>query len=401
MQTNVSIADGIYLIGVNDRRTQLFENMWPIPYGVSYNSYVIVDEKCALLDTVEFGSEGSYVGRVEAILDGKTLDYLVVNHMEPDHSGEIETILMRYPEVKVIGNAQTFKILQSYFGDISANFQEVKEGDIISLGKHTLQFFMTPWIHWPETMMTYEATEKILFSADAFGTFGTTDGAQTDEVAELACYENEMRRYYSNIVGKYGGMVQKALAKLSSLEVTTLCTLHGPVWKRQAGEVIALYDKWSRCEADEDVVIIYASMYNNTAHMADHLAVQLALRGVKNVKVYDVSKTHLSYLISEIWRCRYVVLGSCAYNGTMFPLMELLCNSMLHYGLKRRSLALFGSYSFNGGGVRALKKFADDSTWEMIAEPVDVCGRATIENLTKFEPLADAIAAKMKENERK
>ncbi len=401
MQTNVSIADGIHMIGVNDRRTALFENIWPIPHGVSYNSYVIVDEKCAMLDTIEFGSEGAYMERVETILGGRTLDYLIVNHMEPDHSGEIETVLRRYPNVKLVANAQTRKIMSGYFGDVSANFLEVKDGDCISLGKHTLYFYLTPWVHWPETMMTYEASEKILFSADAFGTFGTLDGAMTDDVADLTTYESEMRRYYSNIVGKYGGMVQKALAKLSGLEVKTLCPLHGPVWRRQAGDVIALYDKWSRCEADEDVVIIYASMYNNTAHMADHIAMRLAEQGIRNVKVYDVSKTHLSYLISEIWRCRYVILGSCAYNGTMFPLMEMLCNSIKHYGLKNRSLGLFASYSFNGGGMRALSKFAEDCAWEMIAEPVEVCGRATEENLAKFVPMADAIAERIKANRTK
>ena len=272
MQTNVSIAEGVYLIGVNDRRTALFENIWPIPYGVSYNSYLIRDDKCALLDTVEFGSEGAYLDRIEEILGERELDYLVVNHMEPDHSGEIGTVLKRYPSVKLIGNAMTRKILLGYTGDLGDRFMEVKDGDSLSLGKHTLHFYMTPWVHWPETMMTYESTEKILFSADAFGTFGATDGAMTDALTDLAEYREEMRRYYSNIVGKYGGMVQKALAKLSSLDVKTLCSLHGPVWSRQAGEVIGLYDKWSRCEADEEAVIIYASMYNNTAHMANHIA---------------------------------------------------------------------------------------------------------------------------------
>lgn len=401
MQTNVSIAEDVYLIGVNDRRTALFENLWPLPYGVSYNSYLIRDEKCALLDTVEFGSEGTYIERIGVLLGGRTLDYLVIHHMEPDHSGEIEAVMKRYPDVKLVGNWQTRKIIESYFGDITGNFLEVKDGETISLGRHTLQFFMTPWVHWPETMMTYVESEKMLFSGDAFGTFGATDGAMTDSLADLADYAEEMRRYYSNIVGKYGGMVQKALAKLSGLDVKTICPLHGPVWSRQAGEVIALYDKWSRCEADESVVIIYASMYNNTARMANHIADRLAQSGVSGVKVYDVSKTHLSYLISEIWRCRYVILGSCAYNAEMFPLLELLCSSMLHYGLKNRDLALFGSCSFSGGGVRSLRKFAEASGWNMICEPVEVTGRATPGNLDKFEPLAVSVAAKVKEGQKR
>lgn len=398
MQTNVSIADGIHIIGVNDRRTQLFENIWPLPCGVSYNSYLIVDEKCALLDTVDFGSDGTYLERVEEILGGRSLDYLVVNHMEPDHSGEIGSVLRRFPDVKIVGNSLTFKILLSYFGDVSANFHEVKDCEAISLGRRTLRFYTTPWVHWPETMMTYEETEKILFSADAFGTFGTTDGAVTDDMVDIKSYEDEMRRYYSNIVGKFGGMVQKALCKLGSLEIKMICPLHGPVWKRQIAEVVGLYDKWSKGDADESVVVIYASMYNNTAQMADHVASVISQSGVKDVKVYDVSKTHLSYLISELWRCRYVVLASCAYNGDMFPLMEQLCTSISHYGLKGRSLAYFGSYSFNGGGVRSLKKFAESSGWDIICEPVDIFGRATAENLAKLEPLAEAVAQSVKNN---
>ena len=392
MQTQVSIAQDIYMISVNDRRTALFENLWPIPHGVSYNSYVILDEHCALLDTIEFGSEGSYLDRVEAILEGRPLEYLIVNHMEPDHSGEIGSVLKRYPNIKVIGNALTKKMLDAYFGDLTANFQEVRHGDTLSLGTHTLQFFLTPWVHWPETMVTYEQSTKVLFSADAFGTFGTTDGAATDADTGLSVYVEDMRRYYSNIVGKYGNMVQKALAKLSGLEITTLCPLHGPVWRRQAGEVIALYDKWSKGEADDAVMIVYASMYNNTAHMADYIASCLKRRGVADVRVYDVSKTHMSYLISEMWRCRYVMLGSCAYNGDMFPAMEQLCSAMTHYGLKNRDLAIFGSCSFGGGGVRALKKFAETVGWNIVGEPTEVTGRATRENLEKFLPLANAMA---------
>lgn len=400
MQTNVSIADNIYLIGVDDRRTALFENLWPLPAGVSYNSYLIRDERCVLLDTVQFGSEGAYIDRIESALQGRSLDYLVINHMEPDHSGEVESVVRRYPAVRILGNWQTKRILESYFGDVSANFMEVKDGDSLDLGSHSLRFFMTPWIHWPETMMTYETTEKFLFSGDAFGTFGTVDGAATDRQTDLNRYESEMRRYYSNIVGKFGGMVQKGLAKLASLEIRALCPLHGPVWERQASEVISLYDKWSRCEADNDAVIIYASMYNNTAHMADYIAKRMTANGIEGIKVYDVSKTHLSYLISEIWRCRYVVLGSCAYNTGMFPLMELLCNSMLHYGLKNRRLAIFGGCSFGGGGVRELKKFAAGSEWEMICDPVEITGRATPESLEKLLPLADAVASAMKDGKK-
>ncbi len=244
-------------------------------------------------------------------------------------------------------------------------------------------------------MMTYLVGEQMLFSADAFGTFGATDGAVIDATMQGG-YESEMRRYYSNIVGKYNAMVQKALGKLAGLPVKTICPLHGPVWRKKAPEVIALYDKWSKAEADDAVVVIYASMYNNTAHMADYIAKTAAAAGVADIKVYDVSKTHISYLISEIWRCKYVVLGSCAYNGGMFPLMEMLCSTMITTGLKNRSLAIFGTGSWAGGGVRTLKEFAAASGWESICEPVEVLGRATPEKMTAFDPIAEALAGKFR-----
>lgn len=397
MTKNVSIADGIYLIGVNDRRTHLFENIWPLPYGVSYNCYLIADEKNVLLDTIQAGSEDTFLERVEERLQGKPLDYLVVNHMEPDHSGEIRAVLERWPGVKVLGNGQTRKIMENYYGDVSAYFEEVADGQELSTGRYTLSFHITPWVHWPETMMTYESTEKILFAGDAFGTFGCVDGDPFDGGhAGLGGYEEEMRRYYSNIVGKYGGMVQKALAKLSGLEVATICSLHGPVWRRHAADVVGLYDKWSRSEADDGaVLVLYASMYQNTARMADYLASKMAEAGVGNIKVCDVSKTHLSYLISEAWRCRNIVLGSCSYNGGMFPMMEIFCSSIKSYGLKDRNLAFFGSGSWAGGGVRTLKIFSDECGWEKICEPVEIIGLATPEKLSALDSLAEAVAAKV------
>ena len=393
MKNNVSIADGIYIIGVNDRRTALFENMWPLPEGVSYNCYLIVDDKTVLLDTVRFGSEECFVERLEAHLDGRPLDYLVVNHMEPDHSGEIGDVMARWPGVKIIGNDQTRKILNRYYGDMSNCFMEVADCDTLSIGRHTLRFHMTPWVHWPETMMTYEESERILFCGDAFGTFGTVDGYVMDGgPAGIAGYVNEMRRYYSNIVGKYNRMVQKALAKLATIDMDMLCPVHGPVWQKHAKEVVALYDKWSRGEPDEAVMVVYASMYDNTARMADHVASVISAAGVRDVKVYDVSKTHISYLISELWRCRYVVLGSCSYNGDMFPLMEFLCSTIKSYGITNRSLAIFGTGSWGGGGLRTLKIFASECGWELMGEPTEVLGLATGDKLAALEPLAKAVA---------
>lgn len=400
MDLKVKVTDRIYWLGTNDRRKHLFENLWPLPDGVSYNSYLITDEKNALLDTIEMGTGGDYVGWIERLLTeaGRTeLDYLIINHMEPDHSGEIGEIVRRWPQVQVVGNSKTFKILEGYYG-ITENLVEVGEGDTLDLGHHKLQFVMTPWVHWPETMMTYDTTEHILFSGDAFGTFGTLDGAIfDDEIADFDTrYLGEMRRYYSNIVGKYSNMVQKAFAKLGSVPIDTICPLHGPVWRSNPGKVIDLYDRWSRYEAEPGVVIIYGSMYGNNAATADYIARKCAEAGIRDIRVRDASKTHLSYLIDDVWRYRGIILGSCAYNAQMFPTVERLTTELLHMGVKNKALGLFGSYSWNGGGVKNLKIFAEQIGWPLVAEPVDVFGTPTPEKLAACDAIAQGMAAALK-----
>lgn len=250
MYCGQKLSERIYWTGVYDRRKHLFENMWPLPEGVSYNSYLIKDEKCALMDTVESGSDRSYLDWLADTLEGRPLDYLVIHHMELDHSGEIENLIRQYPDVRIVGNAKTFRVLEAYFGKLP-NLVEVKDGDTLSLGYHNLKFVFTPWVHWPETMMSYDTTDGVLFSGDAFGMFGATDGGVFDDQVDFARYESEMRRYYSNIVGKYSGMVQKALAKLSSARIGAICPLHGLVWRSDPARVIGLYDRWSRYEADD------------------------------------------------------------------------------------------------------------------------------------------------------
>ncbi len=389
------VSKNIHLITVNDRRKQLFENMWPIPNGVSYNCYLINDEKTALLDTVEFGSSAMFEAQMETALNGKKLDYLIINHMEPDHSGEIQNVLARYPDITVVGNDKTFKIFEAYYGVIE-NKIVIKDGDTLCLGEKTLKFVLTPWVHWPETMMTYDINSATLFSADAFGTFGTLDGCYfDDEMDTVAKYEDEMRRYYSNIVGKYSNMVQKAFAKLAGVEVKAICPLHGPIWRKNPAKVLEMYDKWSRMEGEDGVVVAYASMYGTTAYMADYIARQLAQNGVRNIITHDVSKTHISYLISDIWKYKAVVLGSCAYNTGMFPMMENLTREMQHLGLKCRNLGIFGSYSWNGGGVRNLLTFAESSGWNMVGS-VDMAGKPSNEKLQELDALAKAVADSLK-----
>ncbi len=394
----IKVIENVYYIGVNDRRKERFENMWPLPNGVSYNSYLIRDEKTALLDTIEAGQSGeSFLAMVEDSLDGKDLDYLIINHMELDHSGEIAAVIRRWPNVEIVGNANTFKILEAYYG-IKDNLRLVKDGDELSLGHHNLKFVLTPWVHWPETMMTYCTTEKMLFSADAFGTFGTLDGTIFDDEIDFESYREEMRRYYSNIVGKYSNMVQKAFAKLAGVEIKVICPLHGPIWRTNPSRVIELYDRWSKYIARDGVVLIYASMYGNTAEMADYLARKLAEYGIHKIKVHDVSKSHLSYLISDIWKYRGVILGSCAYNSNMFPMMEQLTREIEHMGIKNKELGLFGSYSWNGGGVRNLQSFAETIGWEQVAPAADLHGTPTAEKLLQLDAIAEAMAQKILSN---
>ncbi|MBR7067542.1 MAG: FprA family A-type flavoprotein [Bacteroidales bacterium] len=387
---SVKVSERIHWVGVNDRRKRLFENMWPMNRGVAYNSYLVLDEQTALIDTIEDRAAGCYIERIEHLLNGRKLDYLIINHMEPDHSGEVAEIVKHFKGVKIVGNKQTFKMVEAYWG-FKENLHEVSDGDTLSLGHHNLKFVFTPWVHWPETMMTYDTTEQILFSADAFGSFGTLDGGIFDDEVNFGVFEDEMRRYYSNIVGKYSNMVQKAFAKLSGVPVKIIAPTHGPVWRSNPKTVLGLYDKWSRLEADPGVVVVFASMYGNTEMMADYLARRISEQGIRNIRVHDVSRTHISNIISDVWKFSGLVLGSCAYNGYMFPKMEYLCQELEHLALKRRHIGLFGSYSWNGGGVRNLLKYAEGSGLNMVGQQVEIHGKP---NLAKLQPL-DALAVEI------
>lgn len=396
MYAKINITEKVFWLGCNDRRKHLFENMWPLPNGVAYNSYLIVDEKTALVDTVDMACARDFIERVEDHLNGRDLDYLIINHMELDHSSEVKDVIARYPNVKIVGNKLTRKMFGCYFGD-TENFHEIVDGATLDIGHHKLNFVLTPWVHWPETMMTYDTTEKILFSGDAFGSFGSLDGGIfDDEINFEKFYEDDMRRYYSNIVGKYSNMVQKAFAKLQDVTPSYICATHGPIWRKNPSIVLNLYDKWSKQESEEGVVVIFASMYNNTEQVADYLARKVSENGVKNIRVYDVSKTHISYLISEIWKYNGVMLGSCAYNSEMFPLMEQLCRELEHMSVKNKKLGLFGSFTWSGGGVKNLKTFAENIGWEQVAEPVEVSGIPKEAKLTACDTLAKAMAESIK-----
>ena len=283
------ILPGIHYVGVNDRTTTRFEGLWSLPQGVSYNAYLVADEKVALIDTVEEGFGSRLTENIREAIGDRKIDYLVINHMEPDHSSSVRALRMLYPDIRIVGNAKTLQMLQGFYG-IDTGTLEVKEGDSISLGSKTLSFYMAPMVHWPETMVTWCAEAGTLFSGDAFGTFGAIDGGITDSQVDPSRYWDEMRRYYACIVGKYGGPVQKALAKVRGLNPTTICSAHGPVWQREIPQVIDVYDRLSRYEGEPGVVIAYGSMYGNTEQMAETVARGLAAAGVRPIVVYNLSQ---------------------------------------------------------------------------------------------------------------
>lgn len=397
MDNILNITDSVYYVGVNDRDTHLFENMWPLPKGVTYNSYIIRDEKNVLFDTVKATKTHVFLDKINTLLDGEKIDYLVINHIEPDHSGSISDILRAYPDIKIVGNKKTFEFLKALYG-IESNLYEIKDGDEIDLGKHKLKFYLTPMVHWPETMMTYETTEKILFSGDAFGGFGTLDGGVFDDEVDLEYYENEIRRYYSNIVGKFGPMVQRAMAKLSGLDIKVIASTHGPVWRTNPGRIISLYDKWSKYETEEGVVIAYGSMYGNTEKMADFIARCLADEGIKNIRVMNASEVHESFIINEIWRFKGVLFGTNTYNNGIFPRMENLLINLEHKGIRNRVFGVFGTYGWSGGGVKGIVDYIKKNKWEMVCDPVEVQFSAHEEHYEKLRYLAKEMAKKVKEN---
>ena len=387
----------IHYVGVNDRSTHLFEGMWPIPYGVSYNSYLIDDEKVALVDTVELGYFDIFLQHIKAILGEKPIDYLIVNHMEPDHSSSIALIKQYYPEVTIVGNAKTFGMIDGYYG-VESKRLVVKEGDTLDLGHHKLAFYMAPMVHWPEVMVTYDATEQVLFSADAFGTYGTVDGGPIDTQINLDKYWDEMVRYYANIVGKYGTPVQKALQKLGALPIQMICSTHGPVWTENIGKVIGIYARLSRYDADKGVVIVYGSMYGHTEQMAEQLARQLTAKGVKNVVMHNVSKSHPSYILADIFKYNGLIIGSPTYNTQLYPEVEAILSKILMRDIKGRCLGWFGSFSWAGKAVGLLGEFAEKSHFTLVGEPVEMKQGMLASVEEQCEALAEAMAKAINNN---
>ncbi len=396
MHCTCKLSDSVYWTGGCDRRMALFENLFPIPHGITYNSYLIMDEHTALIDTVDASISRQFLENVLHTLNGRPLDYLVINHMEPDHCANIEELLLRFPDITLVGNAKTFALMRQFYDfDFTGHMLTVKEKDSLGLGSHTLRFYLTPMVHWPEVMMTYEETEKLLFSADAFGSFGALSGNLfNDEVNLEQDWLSEVRRYYGNIVGKYGIQVQSALKKLSLLDIKMICPLHGLVWRSRLDQLFHQYDLWSRYEPEEKgVMIAYASMYGNTEAAAQALAASLCEKGVTNVSVYDVSNTHVSYLISEAFKYSHIVLASVTYNLGIYPVMKSFLEDMKALNLQNRTFALIenGSWACKSGDL--MQKFIDEEMKNMtvLNERLSMASSLSDDKAVELDALADAL----------
>lgn len=365
------ISERIYYVGVNDDTKTLFEGLWPLPYGVSYNSYIVADSKVALIDTVEHGFEDEFLANINEALGDRGIDYLIVNHMEPDHSSLITDMLQRYPDMKIVGNAKTLPMLQGYYGTPAERVIVVKEGDSIDLGSCSLSFHMIPMVHWPETMVTWLAEENTVFSGDAFGTFGAVNEEVVDSEGTFGSFRDEMMRYYSNIVGKYGTPVQSALKKLSGLEVKRICSTHGPVWEKSVPEVVALYDRMSRYEVERGVCIAYGSMYGNTAAAAEALAEELRRQGVP-CAVHDLAGNvnpglGLSGALRDVFKYDTIVAASPTYNNGIFPPVETFMKALQARLIKGRRFYALGSYTWAGSSVNLLNSFAESIGFDVLA----------------------------------
>lgn len=390
------VTDDLYWVGGSDRRLELFENIFPLPHGVSYNSYLLMDEKTVLFDAADHAIGRQFLENVKAVLSGRTLDYLVVNHMEPDHCAMIEDLVLRYPDMQIIGNAKTFPMICQFFGfDLEGKTITVKEGDTFSTGVHTLHFLMAPMVHWPETMMTYDETDKILFSADAFGTFGALNGnIFNDEIDFDRDWLDEARRYYTNIVGKYGVQVQNALKKAAAFDISVICPLHGPVWRTDLDYIIGKYDIWSKYGTEEKgVMIAYASMYGSTENMAEILAARLAEAGVKNIRMHNISKTHVSELISDSFKYSHLVLAAPTYNNGIYPLMENYLEDMKALALSNRTVAVLGNGTWAPQSTKLISaKIGEMKNMRLLDTAVTIKSAVKDSQMEEIESLARQIA---------
>jgi flavorubredoxin len=372
MHKAIPITPSISWIGANDRETDLFEGLWTLPRGVSYDSYLICDERAAVVDTVKSSFFSDYHQRLQSILKGcRPVDYLIVNHMEPDHSGSIGLLRASWPDMKIVGNRKTLEMIRAFYG-LEEGLLEVKDGDVLDLGTHKLTFALVPMVHWPETMVTYDTTDKVLFTGDAFGGFGALEGGVFDDEVDMDYYESEILRYFANIVGRYSSFVQKAIARVRTLDLRVICPSHGPILRSDPWRVVDLYDRWSHHETEEGAVIVYGSMYGNTKRMTDAVARSLSESGIRKILVHDAARANLSDMIRDIWRYRGLLLGSCTYNTELFPPMAQLTRALANKMMRNRVLGVAGCYSWSRGALSELLSFAEKGEWGLVEPHLEV-----------------------------
>lgn len=384
MYKPIKVNKDTWWLGVNDHETDLFESLWPLPQGVAYNAYAVIGTTAtAAIDTVKGPYLDDYVNKLTQALGHRTLNYLVVNHMEPDHAGLISQLRSIWPSLKFIANAKTLPMLKGYHG-ITDDIITVKDGDTLDLGGHVLRFFTVPMLHWPESMVTFDTTTGVLFSNDSFGGFGAHEAGIFDDEKNPARWEDEMLRYYACIVAKYSNIVQVALKKLGGLPITNIFPSHGTLFRKDISKVISLYDKWSKYDGDKGAVVVYGSMYGNTRKMAEGVCTGLAEAGIADVRVYDVSRTDPSYILRDIWRFKGFALMACTYNTLLFPPMEALCAKLLNRMPKNKFIGIAGSYSWSKGALTALHDYAEKSKLTLVGPEVEVYTSPTPDDMDKL-----------------
>lgn len=392
----MEITSKIYYVGVNDRNKHRFEGLWPLPNGVSYNAYLIDDEKVCLIDTVEADFFMPFLHNIREVIGDRPIDYLVINHMEPDHSGSIALIRQYYPDIQIVSNAKAFGMMKGFY-QVTGNEVEVKNGGTLSLGSRELTFVMIPMVHWPETMVTLDLQHNVIFSGDAFGCFGALNGGVIDSDINCDAFWLEMVRYYSNIVGKYGTPVQNALKKLAGVKLDYICSTHGPVWHEYVDKVIGLYDRMSRYETEEGLVICYGTMYGNTEQAAEVIARAASEAGIKNIVMYNVSKTHHSYIIRDVFRYRGLIVGAPTYNTGLYHEMDVLLSELANRDIKNHYIGWFGSYAWASKAVAKIGEWNDTRLhFEPVGTPVEIKQSLSEDTYAQCVALGKAMAERLK-----
>lgn len=366
------IQDKVFYVGVNDRTKHKFEGLWPLPIGVSYNSYLIADDDAvALIDTVDVAFFSEYIDKIQAVIGNRPIDYLIINHMEPDHSGAIALIRKYYPGIKLVGNKKTLEMVQGFYGVVANDDVCVADGDTISLGKHQLKFYLTPMLHWPETMMTYDETNKMLFSGDAFGCFGALNGQVIDSKMDVSPYWPEMERYYACILGKFGAPVQAGLKKLAGVDIKTICSTHGPIWTQHIPQAIDTYKRLATGETQQGLVICYGSMYGNTERVAEAIAQGAAEAGMRKIIVHNLSVSDMSDVLADIFRYNTLAIGGPTYNGGLFPAVDDLMKRLAGRSVSKHKLALFGGFTWSSQAVKVMQAYNEKMKMELVGTPVE------------------------------